>query len=943
VGLAIFLVTLCYAWAFLGSSQEIWGAHPNGYYGLLTDALTSGQLHLKIEPDPRLAELPNPWAGAQGIPRVHDATYYHGHYYLYFGVTPVIILFAPWRVFTDTFLVESFATVLFGWIGFLMSARLWLRIRASWFSELNSVWNGLGVLFIGLGSYVYFLLETPVFYHVPIVCAFMCVMIALNLVEAGLSVESGSGRQTFYFAISSLFWALCVGARPNYILGLPLFGLLTLWCAFAISRNQLLPKGRAVRLLVAAVLPATIVGAGLASYNYARFGSVTEFGVKYQFASIDQRFLKLTDIKNFWPTLKSYLTAHASYTPYYPFIEERVDVIGVLRWAPFCVLAILAPLSAFRTANRRQSHWSGVITILFLLTFAHLASLCLLPFANDRYVVDFLPEATLLAIIVSADWLQVSRHRRLAHLLVAILVVSIGTITFAHANLLAIQRNASAKLQKTLAQISDSVAPTWEKVFHTPVGRVDLTIRFNNLAPRQIEPIVSSSEGRDNIYVEYVGDNKIRFGYFHFGTGGPTGDSIPVEIGKSYHISVDMGSLYPPPEHPAFRGWETPAVDALHRRIEVRFEGRKVLQWTASFYDSNPFLVQIGKNTKSLVTARHFDGVIDSVVWHGMPSQDQVPSVPGDGPIRLTVKFPPFTNIVSQPLISTGRPGAGDLVYVTYLSATSLRFGHDSWGAGAIETIPVEYDPNKIHTIDIDMGSLHAGAQGLENEKYKLKIRLDNDYIIATNRPFHPSSPLDISLGYDTTRSTAASPFFTGPTLTATRIPSMPELAPATKEGWGAMRLVISRLAPTKNEHEPLLVTGTSGAGDFIYLIYVDSTHIQIGYDHWGLGGTTSEPIAVNLTRPLDIKVSTAALYPLVFSKEWNDVPEANRRKLLSTTTVTVNDKVALNYPSVAYSASSNEIYLGSNPIGGSSCNPMLNGVIVTAQRLKLGTMLNAN
>ncbi|HEY9154008.1 MAG TPA: hypothetical protein VIM69_02685, partial [Opitutaceae bacterium] len=728
VSLAILIVTLCYAWAFFGSSQEVWGKNPSGYYGLLTDALTSGQLHLKIEPDPRLASLPNPWAGAQGIPRVHDATYYHGHYYLYFGVTPVILLFGPWRIFTDTFLVETFATVLFGWIGFLMSTRLWLRVRARWFQELNPVCTALGVLFIGLGSYVYFLLETPVFYHVPIVCAFMCVMIALNLVESGLSTEHGSARQAFFFAVASLFWALCVGARPNYVLGLPLFGLLALWSVSAIPRG---PKQqvRALRLLIAAITPAVIVGIGLAWYNYARFGSMTEFGVKYQFASIDQRFLKLTDPKNFWPTLKSYLTAGASYTPYYPFIEEKVDVIGMVRWAPFCLLAIFAPIVALRNAKHRQSHWSVLILALFLLACVHLASLCVLPFANDRYVVDFFPEATLLAFVVSADWLQTSRRFRFVHVLVGLAVFYLGTSTFVYSSLLAIQRNSSAKLQTTLARLGDSFAPAWEKFFHTPSGRVDFTLTFNNLARRQIEPIVSSAEGRDDVYVEYLGENKVRFGYFHFGAGGPTGDSVPVEVGKPYHVSVDLGSLYPPAEHPLFRDWEQPAVDALHRRVEVRFEGRKVLQWTASFYDSNPFLIQIGKNTKSSVTARHFDGAIDSIVWHGMPSQDQVPSVPGNGPVRLIVKFPPFTNIISQPLISTGRPGAGDLVYVTYLSPTSLRFGHDSWGAGAIETIPVEYDPNKEHTIDVDMGSLHAGARDLESGKQKLKIRMDNDYI----------------------------------------------------------------------------------------------------------------------------------------------------------------------------------------------------------------------
>ena len=940
-GIAIVIVTLCYAWAFWGSTHEICSERPTGYYALLTDALTSGQLHLKIEPDPRLAALPNPWAGAQGIPRVHDATYFNGHYYLYFGISPVLILLAPWHVLTGTFLAESLATTLFGWIGFLLAARLWIRLKQRVFPDLGAMWTAMGVAMIGLGNYVYFLLETPVFYHVPIVCAFMCVMIALNTLEAALNGNGEAGRRIFLISVASLLWALCVGARPNYAIGLPLFGAFVIAMAYRMGRERL-PVAQITRLLAAAIVPAAVVGLGLAWYNYARFGNITEFGIKYQFASIDQRFLKLTDSKNFWPTLASYLTAGADYTPYYPFVEEKIDVIGLIRWVPFGLAAVLAPLTAWRLWRAGRNNWSGIIILLTLLTCAHLASLCILPFANDRYLVDFVPEAILLALVVSADWLQQTRRSRFVHAIVALLVIAVGGDTLVHANLLAIQRNAEPGLQPALARAGDYLAPLWERAFHIPRGRVDLTIRFRNLQPREVEPLVATGVGRDVVYVEYLPEQRVRFGFFHFGAGGPTSEAIPVEIDKPYHVSIDLGSLYPPAEHPTFRQWDQPTIDALHRRIQVHFEGRKVLQWTAAFYDSNPFLIQIGKNTKSPITARKFSGTIDSVHWQGMPSKDQVPSVPGDGPVRLTVKFPPFANIISQPLISTGRPGAGDLIYVTYLSPTRLRFGHDSWNAGAIETVEVSYDPHKTHTIDIDMGSLHANAKDLEASKYKLKIRFDNDYILSTYRPFHVSAPIDISLGYDTTRSTAASPFFTGSEMTATRIPELPDLAPALP-GWGPVRLVVSHVAPLVGAREPLLVTGTPGAGDFIFLIYLDPTHIQIGYDHWGVGGVTSKPIEIDLTQPLDLKISTSALYPLAVSKEWSGTPDDIRKKLLSTTTVMVNGKIAIDYPMVAYSASANETYICANPIGGSSCNLMFTGSILGMNRLKVGTTLNAD
>src|SRR5580704_13238715 len=69
----------------------------HSYYQMLTEAFLSGRTYLSLEPDPRLKALADPWAGAQGVPRAHDATYYNGKYYLYFGMGPVLSLMAPWR------------------------------------------------------------------------------------------------------------------------------------------------------------------------------------------------------------------------------------------------------------------------------------------------------------------------------------------------------------------------------------------------------------------------------------------------------------------------------------------------------------------------------------------------------------------------------------------------------------------------------------------------------------------------------------------------------------------------------------------------------------------------------------------------------------------------------------------------------------------------------
>ena len=50
-------------------------------------------------------------------------------------------------------------------------------------------------------------------------------------------------------------------------------------------------------------------------------------------------------------------------------------------------------------------------------------------------------------------------------------------------------------------------------------------------------------------------------------------------------------------------------------------------------------------------------------------------------PARLSVRFPSGHPGVSEPLVSTGIPGAGDLLFVTYVGSDHVQFGHDNMGA----------------------------------------------------------------------------------------------------------------------------------------------------------------------------------------------------------------------------------------------------------------------
>lgn len=125
---------------------------------------------------------------------------------------------------------------------------------------------------------------------------------------------------------------------------------------------------------------------------------------------------------------------------------------------------------------------------------------------------------------------------------------------------------------------------------------------------------------------------------------------------------LDLGGLYPPPEHPFFAGWPEAEIAVLRRRISVRCDGHEVLRAESPFYPSSRLDWEFGGASELAWLERRFGGIQG---WRVLPfDRTAVVASLGAGPVRLRVRFPPFVGMVGEPLISTGRHGAGDLAYV---------------------------------------------------------------------------------------------------------------------------------------------------------------------------------------------------------------------------------------------------------------------------------------
>ena len=570
------IVLAWYGYVGVRTNPSLIHGQPVGLYDRLTEGFVAGQTHLMLVPDPRLKTLSNPWAGAQGIPRAHDATYFNDRYYVYFGAAPTVVLLVPWRVLTGTFLPDGAATGIFCTVGFLLALSFYRRCERLFFPALGRGWIFVFGLMIGLGSFVQFELRSKDFYQVPIACAFACglgVAHALLTAAAARSVR----RQAAALALASLLGGLAVGARPNYFFALGSVAFVGVWLWWRQARINGVSSRSGWWLLAAMAGPASLIGATIAAYNYARFGSLLEFGLRYQFAAVDMREIKLFGVERLRLAFEGYVLAGRDYVRYFPFIRQTSENIGLLTWAPFALVALAWPLTSLTTAGRTRA-WVLGVGGLWLIALLNFGSLMLYYYVFDRYVLDFLPAMMLVASVMVSAWLARTQGFR-KRMGVAALVALLG-YTSLHSLVHGLPSSDWPEM-RWVAGIFNRVPAWYERMTGVGYGAVDVNVEFASGTTGAQEVLLASARGRCMLTVHYLGERRAEIQLFSGETMGPASAPFDFEPGRSYRLRVDLGSLYPPAGHAVYRGRDDTEVKVLLRRVDVRLDGHALLRFAS--------------------------------------------------------------------------------------------------------------------------------------------------------------------------------------------------------------------------------------------------------------------------------------------------------------------------------------------------------------------------
>ena len=386
----------------------------------LADGFRSWHLHLATEPPPALLAKPNPFDPAWKPLWYWDASLYGGHYYLYWGPVPALLL-AGWKtVFRvrahigDQYVVFALAS-LQALAGMLLIDRVQRRL----FPALPGFLVALAIAVFAFANPTLYNLARAGVYEAAIVGGHTFLIAGLLFAFDAISAV---GRQRARLALAGVCWALALGCRGSIAPAVALLVGATCWLLAAPHATQRWRlRAHALAWLGA---PLALGAALLLTYNQLRFDAWFDFGRHYQLSWIrfdsSLRFLPA----NLW----SYTLRPLAWSCTFPYLTGVTDMgaralpswlhpaDGYIVYEPVvgCLVALpwawLAPVTAVAGVRRLclSTHGRGrasgdaravALTWAAVATTAAAAGALLVPlslfWATMRFLGDAAPALTL--------------------------------------------------------------------------------------------------------------------------------------------------------------------------------------------------------------------------------------------------------------------------------------------------------------------------------------------------------------------------------------------------------------------------------------------------------------------------------------------------------------------------------------------------------------------
>ena len=403
--------------------------------------------------------------------------------------------------------------------------------------------------------------------------------------------------------------------------------------------------------------------------------------------------------------------------------------------------------------------------------------------------------------------------------------------------------------------------------------------------------------------------------------------SGPIEVDpfRMQTLVVSDSALFPV-NHPAVRALDDESRDQLRSELRVELNGMTAIAEKAYGFESTLSEIRVGEARIGSLTGPSFLGRIESSERLPIPQEVHLPR----GRHALVhVRFPMGRAGASEPLVTVKNDSDALTLYASYLADGVLRISSLGADGKLVQSDELTMDPARSHDLDI----VPDGAPGRVRH-FAAECVLDGARVLGPEKPLAPYAPSLVQSGLNRFSAPGVDARFTGRELDLEALDAPGGLV---LETWGPLHMVVTFPQNRSGRHEPLLTSGRTGLGDFIYVVYEDDTHVRIGFDHWGKPGALSNPIPVDYRTPHELLIRTGALYPDVSDNgAWGTTKPAVRSELKANVAVVFDDVPVLESATTAYPCAPGDVAVGRNAIGGSTADPEFGGVLQLVERMGL-------
>ncbi len=319
VVLLLAVIELSYVFIITAGTFSNWPTW-NANYDLQAEGFRAGHLYLVMQPSPELIAKPNPYDWSNVSLWFWDASYYKGHYYLYWGPFPAVVLAVVKSVFRiksevgDQYLLFAFYTI------YLVAGGL-LIVRAAQRS-FTKLPRSLVLLSVGVLAYANptpYMIATPGIYEAAIAGDQAFLLLGMWLAFEALTRTEARPSPRLLLALAGTAWAIAIACRVS---AGPPAALLCLLTALCMPRGDSRPWHRRVIDLAYTAVPVGVGSFALLAYNKARFDAWFEFGLGYQLNT-----MPLAMSRTYLPlNLYSYLLRPLGVSCQFPFVFALRDI-----------------------------------------------------------------------------------------------------------------------------------------------------------------------------------------------------------------------------------------------------------------------------------------------------------------------------------------------------------------------------------------------------------------------------------------------------------------------------------------------------------------------------------------------------------------------------------------------------------------------------------------